>query len=107
LRAILKADGDATKVNPVRIALKPWFVPDTASVQAQLNAFLKRKTHFALVVDEYGEVQGLVTLEGILEEIVGGHHRRTRCGDGWAYQAGRRLLYRGRTIADPRCQPHP
>src|SRR5690606_24066898 len=37
----------------------------------QLNAFLKRKSHFALVVDEYGEVQGLVTLEDILEEIVG------------------------------------
>ncbi|WP_196260642.1 HlyC/CorC family transporter [Pelagibacterium limicola] len=71
LRAIQKADGDIAKVNPARIAYKPWFVPDTTSVQAQLNAFLKRKSHFALVVDEYGEVQGLVTLEDILEEIVG------------------------------------
>lgn len=53
------------------IAQKPWFVPDTTSLKAQLNAFLKRKMHFALVVDEYGEVQGLVTLEDILEEIVG------------------------------------
>ena len=71
LRAIQKADGDFTKVNPARIAFKPWFVPDTTSAQAQLNAFLKRKLHFALVVDEYGEVQGLITLEDILEEIVG------------------------------------
>lgn len=71
LRAIQKAGGDVAKVSPVRIAYKPWFVPDTTSVQAQLNAFLKRKIHFALVVDEYGEVQGLITLEDILEEIVG------------------------------------
>ena len=71
LRAIQKAEGDYSKVNPARIAFKPWFVPDTTSVQAQLNAFLKRKLHFALVVDEYGEVQGLITLEDILEEIVG------------------------------------
>ncbi|WP_417583584.1 HlyC/CorC family transporter [Pelagibacterium sp.] len=71
LRAIQKADGDFTRVNPAKIAFKPWFVPDTTSAQAQLNAFLKRKLHFALVVDEYGEVQGLITLEDILEEIVG------------------------------------
>ncbi|SDG12654.1 HlyC/CorC family transporter [Pelagibacterium luteolum] len=71
LRAIQRADGDFTKVNPAKIAFKPWFVPDTTSAQAQLNAFLKRKLHFALVVDEYGEVQGLITLEDILEEIVG------------------------------------
>ena len=48
-----------------------WFVPDTTSVKDQLNAFLKRKAQLALVVDEYGEVQGLITLEDILEEIVG------------------------------------
>jgi len=71
LRAILKAEGDTAKVNPAKIAFKPWFVPDTTSVQAQLNAFLKRKVHFALVVDEYGEVQGLITSEDSLEEIVG------------------------------------
>jgi Mg2+/Co2+ transporter CorB len=53
------------------VALDAWFVPDSTGLQDQLQAFLKRKTHFALVVDEYGEVMGLVTLEDILEEIVG------------------------------------
>lgn len=71
LRAVIKAGGDISKVNVLRIASKPWFVPDTTPLQAQLNAFLKVKTHFALVIDEYGEVQGLITLEDILEEIVG------------------------------------
>lgn len=50
---------------------EPWFVPESTSVQDQLNAFLRRQAHIALVVDEYGEVEGLVTLEDILEEIVG------------------------------------
>ena len=54
-----------------RLAAQPWFVPDTTSVDDQLNEFLKRKAQLALVVDEYGEVQGLITLEDILEEIVG------------------------------------
>ena len=55
----------------MKIATKPWFVPDTTTLQDQLNAFLRRKAHFAIVVDEYGEVEGLVTLEDIIEEIVG------------------------------------
>jgi Mg2+/Co2+ transporter CorB len=53
------------------VAMKPWFVPDTRSLDDQLKAFLKRRQHFALVVDEYGTLQGLLTLEDILEEIVG------------------------------------
>jgi len=71
LRTLKATGGDAEKVDIRQIAAKPWFVPDTTSLTDQLNAFLKRKTHFALVVDEYGEVQGLITLEDILEEIVG------------------------------------
>ncbi len=71
LRALAAAGGDASKLNIDDIALEAWFVPDTTSVRDQLQAFLRRKTHFALVVDEYGVVQGLVTLEDILEEIVG------------------------------------
>ncbi len=53
------------------VAMKPWFVPDTRPLDDQLRAFLKRRQHFALVVDEYGSLQGLITLEDILEEIVG------------------------------------
>ncbi len=71
LRKLKEAAGDVAKIDIRTIAKKPWFVPDTTSLTDQLNAFLKRKLHIALVVDEYGEVQGLVTLEDILEEIVG------------------------------------
>jgi len=71
LRALDAANGDANKLKIENIAFEPWFVPDMTSLRDQLRAFLSKKTHFALVVDEYGEVQGLVTLEDILEEIVG------------------------------------
>jgi Mg2+/Co2+ transporter CorB len=71
LRALDAVGGDAGKLTVEAIALESWFVPDTTSLRDQLKAFLAKKTHFALVVDEYGEVMGLVTLEDILEEIVG------------------------------------
>ena len=69
--ALQKHDGDASKVDIEDILTAPWFVPDTRAIPDQLNAFLRRKSHFAIVVDEYGEVQGLLTLEDIIEEIVG------------------------------------
>jgi Mg2+/Co2+ transporter CorB len=71
LRALNEAHGDASKLVIEDLAFETWFVPSTTSLRDQLQAFLKRKLHFALVVDEYGEVMGLVTLEDILEEIVG------------------------------------
>jgi len=71
LRALSEAKGRVSKINIEKISTKPWFVPDTTNLQDQLDAFLTRKTHFAVVVDEYGEVMGLLTLEDILEEIVG------------------------------------
>ncbi|HEU4659037.1 MAG TPA: HlyC/CorC family transporter [Pseudolabrys sp.] len=71
LRALHAVDGDASKVDVAALVSPPWFVPETRSVSEQLKAFRRRRTPFALVVDEYGEVEGLVTLEDILEEIVG------------------------------------
>ena len=53
------------------VIMKPYFVPDTTALDEQMRQFLRRRAHFALVVDEYGSLQGLITLEDILEEIVG------------------------------------
>lgn len=71
LRALHDVGNDFSQIDVMKIASKPWFVPDTTNVNDQLNAFLRRKAHIAVVVDEYGEVEGLVTLEDIIEEIVG------------------------------------
>lgn len=71
LQALRDAQGDVSKIDVMTLAAPPWFVPDTTTLKAQLAAFLKRKAHFAIVVDEYGEVEGLLTLEDIIEEIVG------------------------------------
>ncbi len=53
------------------VAMKPYFVPETTTLDDQMRQFLRMRSHFALVVDEYGDLQGLITLEDILEEIVG------------------------------------
>ena len=71
LKGLVQVGGVAEKVDVAAIMRPPWFIPETTSLKDQLAAFLKRRTHFALVVDEYGGLQGLVTLEDILEEIVG------------------------------------
>ena len=59
------------RLDIVKVAMKPYFIPETTSLDEQMREFLARRTHFALVVDEYGTLQGLITLEDILEEIVG------------------------------------
>ena len=66
-----KGGGSILGLDVVKVAMKPYFIPDTTSLDEQMREFLKRHTHFALVVDEYGGLQGLITLEDILEEIVG------------------------------------
>jgi Mg2+/Co2+ transporter CorB len=71
LRAVQSHKGDLDRLKIVDLAAAPWFVPETTTLATQLNAFLRRHSHFAIVVDEYGALMGLVTLEDILEEIVG------------------------------------
>jgi Mg2+/Co2+ transporter CorB len=70
LEALDAAGWDISKLDIAAIAQEPWFVPETTNLKDQLNQFLKRKAQLALVVDEYGVVKGLITLEDILEEIV-------------------------------------
>jgi Mg2+/Co2+ transporter CorB len=73
-RLVRGADGSAGGLKDLdiaKVAMKPYFIPETTTLDEQMREFLKRRTHFALVVDEYGTLQGLITLEDILEEIVG------------------------------------
>jgi len=71
LRAIRAQNGRAEGLDINALTTPPWFVPETTTLLDQLQAFRQRHEHFALVVDEYGSLQGIVTLEDILEEIVG------------------------------------
>lgn len=71
LRAVQSRGGLIRGLDIVAVSTRPWFVPDTTSLFDQLQAFRRRREHFAIVVDEYGSLQGIVTLEDILEEIVG------------------------------------
>ena len=75
LRAVnIQKNGKSSKFsdqNILDVAMKPYFILETTLLDDQLKEFLKRRAHFALVVDEYGALQGLLTLEDIIEEIVG------------------------------------
>lgn len=71
LREVHAHTGDLDKLDLDKIATPPWFIPESTTLLDQLHAFRRRREHFALVVDEYGALMGVVTLEDILEEIVG------------------------------------
>jgi len=71
LKAVRTHKGKIDSLNIISLARKPWFVPESTTLLAQLQDFRNRHEHLALVVDEYGELQGIITLEDILEEIVG------------------------------------
>lgn len=70
-RAIRQADMTMNTLEILKIAQKPWFIPESKPLLDQLKDFQQRREHFANVVDEYGSWLGIVTLEDILEEIVG------------------------------------
>ena len=71
LKALREAGGQASTLDIESLASPPWFVPETTTLLDQLHAFRARHEHFALVIDEYGSLLGVVTLEDIIEEIVG------------------------------------
>ncbi len=71
LRALSAVKGEVQRMDIPALASPPWFIPESTTLQEQLQAFRQRREHFALVVDEYGTLMGVVTLEDIIEEIVG------------------------------------
>ncbi len=62
---------DLEAIDLEKLASTPWFIPESTSLMDQLLAFRERREHFAMVVDEYGSLEGIVTLEDVLEQIVG------------------------------------
>ncbi len=71
MREFVQRRGRMEGFDLTTLMIAPWFVPDTTSLEEQLRAFRERRTHFALVVDEYGAIQGVITLEDIINEIFG------------------------------------
>jgi Mg2+/Co2+ transporter CorB len=71
VRELVRRRGSLQDFNIAPLLAEPWFVPETMTLEEQLAAFRQRRSHFALVVDEYGALQGLITLGDILEEIFG------------------------------------
>lgn len=73
MRELIRVDGDTSKIDILETARsrEPWIVTENVNLKDQLDEFLKKKQHVAFVVDEYGVIQGMLTLEDILEEIVG------------------------------------
>lgn len=71
LQELRQCGGDVEKIDITRAMMEPWFIPESATLFEQLQAFRRRREHFAIMVDEYGALVGVITLEDILEEIVG------------------------------------
>ncbi|MBV9063261.1 MAG: CBS domain-containing protein, partial [Alphaproteobacteria bacterium] len=84
VREYVRRKGSLDGFDLLSLMAPPWFVPDTTTLEEQLSAFRERRSHFALVVDEYGALQGLITREDIFDEIFGAipdeHQERSRKG---------------------------
>jgi Mg2+/Co2+ transporter CorB len=78
MREFVRRHGSLDGFDILSVMEEPWFVPDTTTLEEQLRAFRERRTHFALVVDEYGALQGIVTLEDIVNEVFGDISERAR-----------------------------
>lgn len=74
LKTLYINNNEIAKLDIKSVLTKPWFIPEQISVSDQLKAFRENRNHFACVIDEYGDLQGIITLEDILEEIVGQIH---------------------------------
>ncbi len=95
LREVHARQSDLEALDVVAIANDPWFIPETTDLLSQLQAFRTRKEHFGIVIDEYGEMLGIVTLEDILEEVVG------EIADEYDVpEAGTRMLKDGAVVVD-------
>lgn len=71
LQELLENGSDVSNINILKTMMEPWFIPESTTLYDQLEAFRERREHFSIMVDEYGAFMGIVTLEDILEEIVG------------------------------------
>lgn len=94
IKSLRESGGALDNAGIRRLLVKPWFIPETTSIKSQLHAFRAQRQHLAFVIDEYGMLRGLVTLEDIIEEIVGGivdEHDRESSGD--ITQAGGDIYY--------------
>ena len=102
IKAVYENAGHIESLDIRALAAKPWFIPDSTTLIDQLQAFRRRREHFALVIDEYGSFMGIVTLEDILEEIVGDiadEYDETLSGV-WPQPDGSYVISGGLTIRD-------
>ena len=71
VKDLLKAIANNEEIDILKIVRKPYFVPESKIIHSLLREFKRRHLHIAIAIDEYGGISGIVTMEDIIEEIVG------------------------------------